>query len=97
MSGQHAVTVTKWDGTSRADGVMERMGDPAQTSHQPPGEPGPPESGFRLLGPARLSHGGVVPGGTGGSIPTGPFWLVKRRVRLLPSMLATLMLSPSVQ
>lgn len=32
-----------------------------------------------------------------GSIPTGPFWLVKRSVRLLPSMLATLMLSPSVQ
>lgn len=32
-----------------------------------------------------------------GSIPTGPFWLVKRSVWLLPSMLATLMLSPSVQ
>lgn len=32
-----------------------------------------------------------------GSVPTGPFWLVKRSVRLLPSMLATLMLSPSVQ
>lgn len=32
-----------------------------------------------------------------GSVPTGAFWLVKRRLRLVPSMLATLMLSPSVQ
>lgn len=31
------------------------------------------------------------------SIPTGPFWFAKRRLWLLPSMLATLMLSPSVQ
>lgn len=30
-------------------------------------------------------------------VPTGPFWPLKRRVRLLPSMLAMLMLSPSVQ
>lgn len=29
--------------------------------------------------------------------PTGPFWLVKSVVRLLPSMLAMLILSPSVQ
>lgn len=30
-------------------------------------------------------------------VPTGPFWPLKSRVRLLPSMLAMLMLSPSVQ
>lgn len=29
--------------------------------------------------------------------PTGPFWLVKRTLRLVPSVLAMLMLSPSVQ
>lgn len=33
----------------------------------------------------------------GKHIPTGPFWPLKSRVRLLPSMLAMLMLSPSVQ
>lgn len=30
-------------------------------------------------------------------LPTGPFWSVKSKVRLPPSMLAMLMLSPSVQ
>lgn len=50
----------------------------------------------------RASPGGGIRGGRaagqqGELVPTGPLWPLKSRVRLLPSMLAMLMLSPSVQ
>lgn len=40
---------------------------------------------------------GRAAGPQDGLVPTGPLWPLKSRVRLLPSMLAMLMLSPSVQ
>lgn len=67
-------------------------GDLAQDSCHPSEEP---EWGFEALQDSKVRWG--IPGATEGSVPTGPFWLVNRSVRLLPSMLATLMLSPSVQ
>lgn len=46
---------------------------------------------------SRSRNEGSLWGRWGQLIPTGPRWPLKSRVRLLPSMLAMLMLSPSVQ
>lgn len=60
-------------------------------------ESGGTEEPLGALRASPVEERGEAVGQAGRLIPTGPRWPLKSRVRLLPSMLAMLMLSPSVQ